>query len=570
MKRNRLVNVGLAAALVVTGAGIYTAIGSKASGTAKPTTVDVSSGTVLASVSASGTVVPAEQLSLTFLSSGVVLEVDVKVGDRVTAGQVLAKIDPTSAQQQLTLAQAQLTAAQTNLTSLQSASTSTTSTTPAVSTGSSQAQSQAQAQMQQAQGTLQRDSAKLAQAQAQLGAAQTSFQQATSKVNHDLAFQQQCLANPATPPSGGLTCATVGAQLQIDLASQASAQAAVTAAGVGVATAQQAVAADQNVVIGASAAVVASKSNGSTGSGGSSSGGSTSGSSATSSAGSIAQAEATVTADQINVDNAQKALAATTMTAPAAGTVSSLTGIVGQTVTAGSGAASASGSGGSSGGASSGTGSSSASSSAASSASSSSSSSSSSAFITLTDLNTLQVQASFTEADATKLVVGQKAISTFTALPNVQVQGEVAQIATTSTTSNGVVSFTTLINLDRVPDGLKPGMSATAQVIVGESDNAVFVPASAVTGTGTNGTVTVVNDDGTTTVATVTIGLRGDTTVEVTSGLQQGQKVVRSTAVATSATTGGTGRTGGAGGTGGLTGTGGLGGGGGGAGRIGG
>ncbi len=237
------------------------------------------------------------------------------------------------------------------------------------------------------------------------------------------------------------------------------------------------------------------------------------------SASAVAQAQATVTSDQINVANAQKALDATTMTAPADGTVSSLSGVVGETVTAGSSAASATSGSGSTGSGSGATGGGATSGAAA---SSSSSSSSSSSFMTLTNLTTLQVQAAFTEADATKLVVGQKVIDTFSALPNVQLQGEVAQVATTATTSNNVVSYTTLINLDQVPADLKPGMTATAQVIVGEADNAVFVPASAVTGTGTNGTVTVVNDDGTTTVTAVTVGLRGDTTVEITVGPDQG------------------------------------------------
>ncbi len=95
MKRRRILNLVLAVALVATGVGIYTAVGPKASAKAKPSSVDVSTGTVLASVSASGTVVPSQQVNLNFLSSGVLLELDVKVGDRVSAGQVLAKIDPT-------------------------------------------------------------------------------------------------------------------------------------------------------------------------------------------------------------------------------------------------------------------------------------------------------------------------------------------------------------------------------------------------------------------------------------------------------------------------------------------
>ena len=256
MRRPRLINVGLAAAILATGVGTYLAVDSGASTKSNPSTVDVSTGTVLASVSASGTVVPSQQVGLNFLSNGVVLEVDVKVGDHVSAGQVLAKIDPTNAQNSLTEAQAQLTAAQDNLAALQTAST-TTSTTPTTTSTNDPASSSGAPTSQQlstAQANLQRDSAKLQAAQGQLSSAQASFQQATAKVNHDLAFSQQCVANPATPPSGGLTCATVATQLQIDTAAQASAQAAVVAAGVNVTTAQQAVAADQAAVAAATPA----------------------------------------------------------------------------------------------------------------------------------------------------------------------------------------------------------------------------------------------------------------------------------------------------------------------------
>jgi membrane fusion protein, macrolide-specific efflux system len=72
--------------------------------------------TVKETVSATGTIQPANQANLTFAQGGEVTAVDVKVGDTVTAGQTLARIDPTILQSALTLAQQQLTAAQAQLT----------------------------------------------------------------------------------------------------------------------------------------------------------------------------------------------------------------------------------------------------------------------------------------------------------------------------------------------------------------------------------------------------------------------------------------------------------------------
>jgi multidrug efflux pump subunit AcrA (membrane-fusion protein) len=71
-----------------------------------------------------------------------VTEIDVKVGDQVTAGQTLAKIDSTTAQQQVTAAQQQLTSAQDNLTKAEQTPAPSTCTVaylapPSASPGSS-------------------------------------------------------------------------------------------------------------------------------------------------------------------------------------------------------------------------------------------------------------------------------------------------------------------------------------------------------------------------------------------------------------------------------------------------
>lgn len=77
-----------------------------------PMVVAASVGTQRHTVSASGTVEPAEQADLNFTVSGEVIEVLVAEGDQVTAGQALATVDDTLLQAQLTAAQAQLDAAE--------------------------------------------------------------------------------------------------------------------------------------------------------------------------------------------------------------------------------------------------------------------------------------------------------------------------------------------------------------------------------------------------------------------------------------------------------------------------
>ena len=75
----------------------------------------VQAGTVVSTASATGTVQSANTANADFGTSGTVTEIDVKVGDAVTKGQVLARLDPTAAQDQLNTANANLASAQQSL-----------------------------------------------------------------------------------------------------------------------------------------------------------------------------------------------------------------------------------------------------------------------------------------------------------------------------------------------------------------------------------------------------------------------------------------------------------------------
>ena len=60
------------------------------------TTVPVTTGTIQQTVASSGTIEPASQANLNFAVSGTVTAVNVKAGQTVTAGQVLATVDTTA------------------------------------------------------------------------------------------------------------------------------------------------------------------------------------------------------------------------------------------------------------------------------------------------------------------------------------------------------------------------------------------------------------------------------------------------------------------------------------------
>lgn len=109
---NRLISGGLLVAVLIAGGlWVYNTKNANAATTSYLTS-SVRIGTVQKDVSAAGTLQPINQYNLSSNSSGKITEIDVKVGDSVKAGQQLAKLDPSQAEEQLDTAQANLIQAQ--------------------------------------------------------------------------------------------------------------------------------------------------------------------------------------------------------------------------------------------------------------------------------------------------------------------------------------------------------------------------------------------------------------------------------------------------------------------------
>jgi macrolide-specific efflux system membrane fusion protein len=111
-RRRLLLNGGLALLLVV-GVGIaYLSLHDDAGASSPGRIARVTRGTVVSSVSASGSVASANSRDLAFGTSGTVDTIKVKVGDKVKKGAVLATLDDAGAQDALRSAQAALSAAE--------------------------------------------------------------------------------------------------------------------------------------------------------------------------------------------------------------------------------------------------------------------------------------------------------------------------------------------------------------------------------------------------------------------------------------------------------------------------
>lgn len=113
-----LVGLGLVAVLLVGLIARETVFAQPAAVAIRTATAD--RGTVSSVVSGTGSLLPAGRMNVSFKQTGVLTEVDVKVGDKVTTGQVLARIDSTTQQAALASAQASIASAQANLQATQS------------------------------------------------------------------------------------------------------------------------------------------------------------------------------------------------------------------------------------------------------------------------------------------------------------------------------------------------------------------------------------------------------------------------------------------------------------------
>ncbi|HEY1457775.1 MAG TPA: HlyD family efflux transporter periplasmic adaptor subunit [Solirubrobacteraceae bacterium] len=273
----------------------------------------------------------------------------------------------------------------------------------------------------------------------------------------------------------------------------------------------------------------------------------------------IASARAALRSDELTVRSQEQAVADTRLYAPQDGTIVSLSGQVGEVVSASgttrslSGASSSSSTTGSSGG---GAGGGLGRAAASASSSASNSSSSSSAFAVLSDLSSMQLVVALSESEIGNVKVGQIATVTVEAIEGKKLAAHVSEVATLSTSSSGVVSYDVTFTLDQMQAGLKPGMSATAEVVVKQAEG-VSVPSSAISG----GSVTV-RRAGKDVRQRVLAGLVGNSSTIVLSGLAAGETVVLAQAMSTSSATSLTSRLGSRlGGLGGAGGRGGFGGG---------
>ena len=478
--RIRIVSINLALLLVISGVGWWgwSALHPKAAAVTSTTTT-VAVNDVIASVSASGTVISPGDVGVSPNISAQIKSINVKVGDRISAGSVLATLENTGLQNSL---------------------------------------NQAKTSVNQALATLSSIKINFAQAKSAIQIAQQNLSNNSLTYNSNILTAQNALArdqitrdnyfntwspygftldycnklnlfgvNTTTVNDAFAHCQTIITNENTLTDDKAKIDAAKLAQQVGAQKDQQAIDSAQSAFNLFKAQQGINSDNPSDAD--------------------FTVAQAAVATAEANVQVAQNNYDATFVKAPVAGTVASISAVVGQNAPTAS----------------------------------SSTIGSVSGFIVLTDVSGLEVKAGFSESDAAKLVVGQSASFTFSALPNASANGKLISVDILPTTASGATTYGAYFSVEGNVKGLKPGMTATVSNTTGAAINALAVASQAVTVRGSGAFVNVVttkNGKDVITPTPVTVGLQGDSLVQILSGVKAGTKVVLRTVSSTSSSNG--------------------------------
>jgi len=95
------------------------------------------------------------------------------------------------------------------------------------------------------------------------------------------------------------------------------------------------------------------------------------------------------------------------------------------------------------------------------------------------DLSKMQVECSVDEADIGKVEESQKVTFTVDAFPNEKFSGVVQQVRYSPEVISNVVTYTTIVEVENPELKLRPGMTATVSIVVGEARDKLLVPNTA-------------------------------------------------------------------------------------------
>jgi HlyD family secretion protein len=166
--------------------------------------------------------------------------------------------------------------------------------------------------------------------------------------------------------------------------------------------------------------------------------------------------------------------------------------------------------------------------------------------LTIADLSVMEVEVEVDETDVVGVHLGQEANIRVDAFPSVTFKGQVTEIGSSalqrslaaSASTQEAKDFKVVVTLADPPQRLKPGLSASADIITAEKKGALVVPIAALVlrekpAEGAAPGAKPVEEEGVYTVDAsrakfqpVVKGIAGGMNMEIVSGLTEGQEIV--------------------------------------------
>ena len=161
--------------------------------------------------------------------------------------------------------------------------------------------------------------------------------------------------------------------------------------------------------------------------------------------------------------------------------------------------------------------------------------------LTIADMSVVEAVMEVDETDIPNVKIGQHANVTVDAYPNKTFSGLVTEVGSSPITRNGLansgeaINFEVKIQIDNPPVGVRPGFSASADIITGTRSKVAAIPIQALVvreKPGAKGAKPVdeegvfINQNGAAKFVPVTTGLTGDTSIEILTGLKPGQQII--------------------------------------------
>jgi len=153
--------------------------------------------------------------------------------------------------------------------------------------------------------------------------------------------------------------------------------------------------------------------------------------------------------------------------------------------------------------------------------------------MTISDLAVVNAEVKVAEAEILSVRAGQRATVTLEALAGREFAGEVVEVGASALplTGTGAAAreFKVKVRVEHPQAGLRPGLTCDAEILVGETANALSVPLQAVVLRGPSGAErpgVLLVEGRTARFVPVETGMIGGLEIEVKSGLAQGQEIV--------------------------------------------